>query len=125
MITETISAVVALGSLVIAAFSWQDSRKSAKEAKRANDLVSQQLQLATAARVREEEKDVRESRPFLRWRCWGTVSATEIWYEFINDGAPIWNIRIQASDDLVGQISPSDLIGAGAKGKVKFQSTGK
>jgi type II secretory pathway pseudopilin PulG len=112
--SEIISMSIAGVALIVAWLARLDSKKSAEAAQesaeaaqRANDLMARQLELAEEEQKHQQQKDISESRPVFSWRSWGCIGS-EIYYDFINQGALITNVKVNADGGLEGWLEPKD-----------------
>jgi hypothetical protein len=126
IITAGISAlalIVAGLALIYSRRSADAAQKSAEAAQRANDLMARQLELAKEEQNRQLQKDISESRPVFSWRSWGCVGS-EIYYDFINQGALITNAKVNADGGLEGWLEPKDAA-TGQLAHLKFRGVKK
>lgn len=127
---EIISTSIAAIALIVAWLARLDSKKSveaaqksAEAAQHSNGLMARQLELAKEEQNRQLQKDITESRPVFSWRSWGCVGS-EIYYDFINQGAFITDVKVNADGGLEGWLEPKDAM-TGQLAHLKFRGVKK
>jgi len=117
---EIISASIAGVALLVAWLARQDSRKLAKEAQRANELVAHQLELVEKEQSRQVQKEMMENRPHFFWHS-GSGGGVYQSYEFINQGAIVSKATVTNDAGVQSEIWPKDVIAPNQHGTVTFR----
>jgi hypothetical protein len=97
---EIISIAIASVALSFALLARQDSKKSAAEAKRANELAC---------------------LPLLEWRSQGRLGDNDVCFDFKNRGATVVEPKITVESRLDGTIEPNTTIASDGRGRVIFR----
>jgi hypothetical protein len=126
MTPEIITTCIAVVALFVALLARVDSRKSANaaeksaaEAKRANDLLERQLELATGELKRQVQNDIIESQPCIAWDE-SSAGPQSVTYKLKNHGGTMSNVAVICDEGFQAFISPKDVIAKGTEAEVRF-----
>ena len=121
--TSLVSAIATVVTLGVLIWYTYETRKIRLDASAQNKLISEQLSVMQESLAFEQHRETQSAKPFLAWRSWG-CTGSELYYQFINQGALITNTKVNADGGLEGWFEPAD-IPTGQSGYLKFRGLKK
>ena len=117
--TEFISTGIAGVALYLSWRSQRDSKRSAQEAQRANDLLARQLELTANEQKRRIQGETAESQPLFSWQGSGGSDEGQ-YFDLVNLGATVSKPKVVVSDGLDAILEPKEAIVSNKKTRIRF-----
>jgi hypothetical protein len=125
-IAAGVSAAVALAAFIFTLVARRDSKRSAEaaeksaiEARRANDLTAQQVEIASSELKRQLRNDIKDSQPCFTWDE-SSAGAQSVTYKLKNHGGTISDVEVTCQEGFQAFVSPKDVIPQGTEAEVRF-----